>query len=133
MMKVHTFGFCSWGWISLQELSEVLGLEPIEVVERYWALSKDAHYGVLAVTTGYRIINPQWTTLRDVVRDPRAASVVFVPAGWAFEVLEAKKAGFERVLLEQMFLEEDEVPPPDVWGVVAPCGDNEYWVAVGRE
>lgn len=110
----------------LDELAQMLGLKPSEVLERYGALSKDAPLGVLAVTGGTRIVNEQISelVLRSQTAEEAGVSIydnIYVPAGWAIDVLTAFNQGYTRVTLEKVYVQGQEDP------AYTPGGEDWYW------
>lgn len=83
-------GPARWGWVSLKELAEVIGQSPMETWDNFFGLTKDIQYNVLA-----------WSSnLDDMVQDgtyPGEFNSIFVPAGWAMDVLRAFKLGAVRI------------------------------------
>jgi len=79
-----------WGWVSLSDLAEIIGQTPEETWKNFFGLTKDIQYEVLA-----------WSPdLEELVQDgtePKDFDSVYVPAGWALDVLEAVELGAVKV------------------------------------
>lgn len=98
-----------WAWVRLEELAEVIGRCP----EDFWGLSKDID--VLAVSDGQKMENIFQS--REIAYSGGkyfCGDVVFVPAGWALDVIKAVEAGAVKVVLvEHEHLGQGEEPCPE--------------------
>lgn len=89
-----------WAWVKLRELSEVVGRSPTEVCEDFWALSKDID--VLAISDGQKMENVlQSREIAYSGGDYFRGEIMFVPAGWALDVIKAVEDGAVQVVLVQ--------------------------------
>src|SRR3989339_736160 len=112
-----------WGWVRLSDVARVVGTKPWCVWRRYFNLSKDApQYGDLAWLPDLNKI---------MIRGRRPASgewnQVWVPAGWASDVVTAYEKGVHHVVLssfEQMLSEKD-IPA----GALSTTFVDGYWKA----
>jgi hypothetical protein len=92
--------FNHWGWNNLGEVAEILGTTPSQVLKRYGALSKDAQYGAIAISSGAEAQNASVKKIAQTCQDfekagkPEVAGAIFVPSGWVQEVLKAWTAGW---------------------------------------
>jgi len=85
-------GPLGWGWVELEELAEIIGQSPEQTWRNYFWLSKDApEMEVLSWSPDLERF------IQKAGEEPDFSHQVFVPAGWAFDVLAAKFAGFVRV------------------------------------
>ncbi len=90
-MKIYPGPF-GWGWVKLAELSKIIGQSPESVWRRFYGLSKDIVYGILAWTSDLKEVHQDG-------QDPDDFHSVYVPAGWAKDVLFAHRLGAVRVEL----------------------------------
>ena len=119
-------GPLGWGWCSLAEVAKIIGQLPAEAWRQFFFLSKDAKHGILA-----------WSKdLEAVVQDrtgpePHELRSVFVPAGWAMEVIDAREKGFYRVVpIEHRHYEGDDGCPVGTLRCYAD-GTGYYTAVVG--
>ena len=87
-----------WGFVSLKELAEIVELDPKKVLENFFGLSKDVDSMIVfAYGKMVRITQGSVTSQGSITSDD--AEEIFVPAGWAQNVLKAHERGFTRVEL----------------------------------
>lgn len=136
---IYRFESVPWGWVMLEELAEVLGYMPSEVLDRYGALSKDAARGILAVTTGNVVENISISNLVAIAQDRESSieshfgGTFYVPAGWAMDVVKAAAQGYNRVTLQSLYLGEEDSDPSWLSMTHNTGFDNQFWVAVGHK
>lgn len=83
-------GPLGWGWVSLGDLAEIIGQSPKKTWDSFFGLTKDIQYEILAWS-------PDLEELVQDGTDPKDFSSVYVPAGWAQDVLRAHELGAVRV------------------------------------
>lgn len=130
---IYKFDFIDWGWVLLSELAEILDTSRISLLASYGALSKDYPRGILAATFGNTMIYIHLPVEEGRYIDMKG---IYVPAGWANDVLRAFRAGYSSVELQRHFLvlRENEVFLPEWLSVTHIYGEYcWYWVAVGQK
>ena len=112
-----------WGWVNLGELAEVVGVTPRETFQKFVGLSKEAG--------GLNCVLPDspdesqfvWDSMevwevtdqfRSVTEEIRRGDV-WVPAGWALDVISAHNAGIARVVLGKATLDAHPSPGHMAW------------------
>ncbi|XOB46283.1 MAG: hypothetical protein ACKKMV_02415 [Candidatus Nealsonbacteria bacterium] len=101
-------GPCGWGWIRLKELAEIIGKNPKDIWYDFFELTKDIEYNLLSWSLDLEEM------IQDEEREPTRNEFkrLFVPAGWAMDVLGAVERGATFVVLEHHphLKESDECP-----------------------
>ncbi|UZE93127.1 MAG: hypothetical protein IB617_03150 [Candidatus Nealsonbacteria bacterium] len=101
-------GPCGWGWVNLQELAEIIGKNPEDIWYSFFGLTKDIEYGILSWSLDLEEM------IQDEEREPTRQEFkkLYVPAGWAMDVLRAVELGTEHIeLIHHPHLKEsDECP-----------------------
>lgn len=106
-------GPMGWKWVLLGELAEIMNRRPWEVWERFFPLSKDVDLIAVVVNCKFHNVSPGGEISGTIDTDNRwqyagggewefrqvilKRGQLFVPAGWALQVLEAHKKGVFRV------------------------------------
>lgn len=120
---LYKFPGLAWAWVNLGELAETVSMEPGEVFTMYFALSKDIDLMGVADEGGNfenvdilgRIAYSGEYFLGSMAEFVLATEEgrIFIPAGWAMDVIAAAEAGVVRVV--EQFHEHldnlDECPP----------------------
>lgn len=89
-------GPLGWTWVDLQELTQMTGWEPQGLWNRFWKISKDVDQDMLT----WSAEDDQLVQEPDRVPSPQELlNRIFVPAGWAEDVLRAVKLGAHNVIL----------------------------------
>ncbi len=86
-------GPLGWGWCRLGEVAEMVGQLPAEVWRNFFFLGKDVKNGILAWSKDLETLIQDGTG-----PEPQEFRSVFVPAGWALDVIDIRKRGFWRVV-----------------------------------
>jgi hypothetical protein len=99
-----------WGWVNLGELAEIVGLDPLELWDRYFGLTKSLREQRLAVSVDGSVAYHVSVTGDTDLFGPkpwdstlafyRILDHLFVPAGWASAVQKAIAAGIYQVEIQ---------------------------------
>ncbi len=139
-------GFYGWGWTQLTELCEMVGVTPTQLFKNFAPLSKDADQSVLSIEMMGKFYNLSFTNLENLEKDTLDVakkhevntediiSSVFVPAGWAMDVLKAHEEGYTAFSLSCEYIDEGDQIPENWWVISHNTGfNNQYYVAVGQK
>lgn len=119
---IYVLSGCSWGWVNLKELAEVCEMTPKRVLKNFFGLSKDIDILAMIVYGNFVNVTIDGEILQDrkslpflvsaLISDEwrpdnikfhfrkvnKYAQNIFVPAGWAQDVLGAVERGFNGVM-----------------------------------
>lgn len=140
-------GSLGWGWVQLDELCEILKITATELFRRYGALSSSAHHHLLGIEHEGKYSNvaiPRLIEMEDILveqckgKQEKPECVIaawrkslFVPAGWAADVLEAYRQGYIRVELKCVSMAQIDSQDPSNLKVTYTGNAPGFWVAVG--
>jgi hypothetical protein len=151
---------CSWGWVSLAELAEIAKMNPKRVLKNFFGLSKNVESMLIMVDDGQNAqplqiaANGEVLNNEDVRLDIKSdvfynsqwipggfkfhfylvndeAEKIFVPAGWAQDVLEARGQGFTGVQLVHHTHQNDQEKDCPDGALTCAFMDSGFYSAVG--
>lgn len=147
-------GYHGWGWVKLTELCEIIGTTPTLLFTHFTPLSKDADRKVLAIEMMGMFYNSEFEALIALELEAQETAKkiggddadqhevifknliesIFLPAGWALDVLKAREEGYISFTLSCEYITGDQQIPEN-WKVISHNTgfDNQYWVAIGAK
>ena len=129
-LKIYS-GPEGWGWVRLRDLAKKLRLSPEETWKNYFNLTKDLAYKTLAWR---RCLSGELLQSDEIPPEDEEFSSMFVPAGWAQDVIRAHRLGAVRVIVIPHEHRGDEVGPHGCPPGTLAChfaGGPDFLAAVG--